>query len=111
MRITTTYEVVTYKNITCFTGGILSASAYLDPLLNNFDINAETFAFDEEAVKADIETYGLYTYADFEGLISEEAFELYNAQYLKIAIGKGYITWDDIHNMIKIYYDVEVKPL
>lgn len=111
MRVTTTYEVVTYKNITCFTGGILSASAYLDPLLNHFDINVETFAFEDDAVRADIEEYGLYTYADFEELITEEAFELYNAQYLKIAVGKGYITWDDILEMIDIYFDVEVKPL
>ena len=62
-------------------------------------------------MQADIEQYGLYTYADFEDLISEEAFELYNAQYLKIAIGKGYITWDDVLEMIDIYYNVEVKPL
>lgn len=110
-RITTIYEVVTYKNITCFTNNILSASAYLDPLLNNFDIDMETFAFNNDEVNADIERYGLYTYADFEGLITEDAFELYNAQYLKIAVGKGYITWDDILNMIDIYYEVEVEPL
>ena len=111
LRVTTVYEVVTYKNITCFTGGILSASAYLDPLLNHFDINDETFAFDVEAMQFDVETYGLYTYADFENLISEEAFELYNAQYLKIAVGKGYITWEDILEMIDIYFGVEVEPL
>jgi len=58
-----------------------------------------------------IETYGLYTYADFEGLISEEAFELYNAQYLKIAVGKGYITWEDIYALIDIYFNVNVEPI
>ena len=108
---TTVYEVVSYKHLTCFTEGILSTSAYLDPLLNTFDIDSESLAYDAESVQKDIETYGLYTYADFEGLISKEAFELYNAAYLKIAIGKGYITWDDVLEMIDIYFDVDVQPI
>lgn len=108
---TTVYEVVSYKHLTCFTEGILSTSAYLDPLLNVFDIDAETLAYNMESVQKDIETYGLYTYDDFEGLISEEAFELYNAAYLKIAVGKGYITWDDILGLIDIYFNVGVTPI
>ncbi len=109
IKETATYEVVTYKNVTCFTNGILSASAYLDKVLNVFDINEDTKAY--ENVAEDIEKYGLYTYADFEGLISEDAFELYNAKYLKIAVGKGYITWDDILELIDIFFAVDVKPI
>ena len=108
---TEVYEVVSYKHLTCFTDGILTTSAYLDPLLNVFDIDNETLAYDAESVQRDIETYGLYTYADFEELISEEAFELYNAAYLKIAVGKGYITWDDILDLIDIYFNAGVTPL
>ena len=108
---TVTYEVVSDKHLTCFTEGILSTSAYLDPLLNVFEIDTDTMAYNLEEVQRDIETYGLYTYADFEGLISEEAFELYNAQYLKIAIGKGYITWNDILDLIDIYFNADVKPI
>lgn len=108
---TLTYEVVSYKHLTCFTEGILSTSAFLDPLLNVFDVDVDTLAYSLEDVQKDIEAYGLYTYADFDGLISEEAFELYNAQYLKIAVGKGYITWNDILNLIDIYFNVDVKPI
>ena len=108
---TLTYEVVSYKHLTCFTEGILSTSAFLDPLLNVFDVDVDTLAYSLEDVQKDIETYGLYTYADFDGLISEEAFELYNAQYLKIAVGKGYITWNDILELIDIYFNVDVKPI
>ena len=111
IKETEVYEVVSYKHLTCFTEGILSTSAFLDPLLNVFDIDEETLTYDMESVQNDIETYGLYTYADFEGLISEEAFELYNAQYLKIAVGKGYITWDDILELIDIYFDAGVTPI
>ena len=105
------YEVVSYKHLTCFTEGILSTSAFLDSLLNVFDINTDTLAYDIGSVAGDIEFYGLYTYADFDGLISEDAFELYNAKYLKIAVGKGYITWDDILALIDIYFNVEVQPI
>ena len=79
----------------------------MDKLLNVFDIDSETMAY--KNVAEDIETYGLYTYADFEGLIEEDAFELYNAAYLKIAVGKGYITWDDILDLIDIYFNVGVN--
>ncbi len=108
---TEVYEVVSYEHLTCFTNNILSTSAYLDKLLNIFDINPDTMAYSAELVQKDIETYGLYTYADFEGLISEEAFEMYNASYLKIAVGKGYITWDDILDLIDIYFAAEVNPI
>lgn len=37
--------------------------------------------------------------------------ELYNAAYLKIAVGKGYITWNDILEMIEIYFNAEVDPI
>ena len=110
-RETGIYEVVTYQNISCFTNGVLSASAYLDRVLNVFDIDADTMAYDAEQVAADIEEYGLYTYDDFAGLISEEAFDLYNAAYLKVAVGTGYITWDDILDLISIYFANDVTPL
>ena len=111
MEKTSAYEVVSYKHLTCFTNNLLSTSAYLDKLLNIFDINTATMAYSADKVAADIAKYGLYTYADFEGLISEEAFELYNAAYLKVAVGKGYITWDDILDLIDIYFAVDVKPI
>lgn len=111
VRNTGVYEVVTYKTITCFTNGILSASAYLDPLLNVFDMDADTMVYDEAQMLEDIATYGLYTYEDFAGLVPEEAFDMYNAAYLKIAVGKGYITWDDILELIDIYYNNNVTPL
>ena len=34
-------------------------------------------------MKADIETYGLFTFEDFEGLIPEEAYAAFNGKYLK----------------------------
>ena len=108
---TAVYEVVTYENLTCFTNNVLSASAYIDKLLNIFDINPDTMAYYPEKVAEDIEKYGLYTYEDFADLVPEKAFDMYNAKYLKIAVGKGYITWNDILALISIYSDLGIIPL
>ena len=105
------YEVVTYEHMTCFTEGILSASAYIDKLLNIFAFEENTMKYDEQKMNFDIEKYGLFMYEDFEGMIPVEAFNLYNAKYLKVAIEKGQLTWDDIYALINIFFDVEVEPL
>ena len=52
--------------------------------------------YDEEAMQADIEKYGLYTYEDFKGLMTEDLFNALPWKYFKIAVGKGMMTWDDI---------------
>ncbi len=111
VKVTEAYEVVTYKHLTCFTNNILSASAYMDKLLNVFDINPATLSYIPNKASEDIAKYGLYTYKDFEGVIEEKAFGLYNAKYLKVAIGKGYITWEDILALVDVYKNLEINPL
>ena len=51
---------------------------------------------DAEKKAQDIETYGLFTYEDFGGMIPEIAFEAFNGAYLKVAMGKGMIDWATI---------------
>ena len=60
----------------------------------------ENMTFDAEKMAADIEKYGLYAYADFEGKIPYEAFEALNIRYLKVAVGKGLITYDQIIELL-----------
>lgn len=60
---------------------------------------------DPDAYLADIEEYGLFTYEEFAQLINvpEEMFDAFQAQYLKVAIGKGHITLEETLALIKIY--------
>ena len=104
-KYTGIYEVVTDKHLTCFTNGILSISSLLEGFCNIFEIDRDTLSYDEEKMEADIEKYGLFTYEDFEEYIPEEAFELYNVQYLKIPMSKGYIKQDEINFLIKYYHE------
>ena len=90
---------VTAYYMNCFTETLLSMPTIPygvhDGLVNFFEYD-ENMKYDEEKMLADIEKYGLYTYEDFAEYFSEEAFMASPAKWLKIAIGKGLITYDEV---------------
>lgn len=51
----------------------------------------------------DIETYGLYEYEECSNLLTKEQFDIFNGQYIKVAVGKGYYTEDYIIEIISKY--------
>ena len=98
---TTVYEVITSYNYNFVADNTLT----VDPLIgdtNLFEIT-ENLTYDFEQMQQDIATYGLYTYEDFKPYATEEQFELYNVKYLKIAVGKGFLTFDFIVESIERY--------
>ena len=56
-------------------------------------------------MEEDILTYGLYTYEEFNAIIPlpELVFEAFNGQYLKVLIGKGLITFEEIAALLNRY--------
>lgn len=100
-----TFSIASYENITCFTNGILSSTPYFDPYLNAFDINEDTYMY--ENMEEDIEKYGLFTYEDVKDYMTYEEFTTYNLKYVKISIGKGYITWEEFLETIEIFRSIE----
>ena len=92
------YSPVTYGHLCYFVNGMLSMPGGIEGLFNIFEVDAETLAYDEAQMQADIEEYGLYTYEELNALcpVSEELFEAVNGEYLKIAVGKGLITVEEI---------------
>ena len=97
------YESNTADHICFFVDGMLSMPGGITGLFNIFDVDTATMTYDFEAMQRDIETYGLYTYDDFKDIISEDAFEAFNGAYLKVAVGKGIVTWDDICKLAEKY--------
>lgn len=102
-EVTRSYEVVTYSNLVAITNNLVSASAYIDPLLNVFEFNSN-YQYDEEKMIDDINKYGLFTYEEFSHLITQDVFNMHNVAYLKVAVGKGIMTWEDIIWLINAYY-------
>ena len=70
-------------------------------LFNIFDLD-ENMKYDEERKQIDIDTYGLFTYEEFINIIniSVDAFNVSPAIYLKISLGKGMITEEEIRLII-----------
>ncbi len=102
---TTPYSPVTYGHLCYFVDGMLSMPGGIDGLFNIFAVDAETMKYDESAMAADIERYGLFTYEEFAELVpvSEEVFNAFNGLYLKVAIGKGLIDTDRLLSLAQRY--------
>lgn len=93
------YSVVTASDLNHFANGMLAITCSIDGLYNIFEYG-EGMKYDEEAMAADIERYGLYTYEDWSGYLTYEQFLAYNVQYLKVSVGKGLITEEGIIALI-----------
>ena len=65
------------------------------------------FHYDEESMMRDIEKYGLYTYEEWSHLLTKEQFDMFNGQFIKVAVGKGYYTEEYIIEIITRYITPE----
>ncbi len=102
-EVTTAWSPVTFEHLCYYTNGVLSMPGGIEGLFNIFEVDTDTMSYDKEQMQKDIETYGLFTFEDFNGLIPEIAFEAFNGDYLKVAIGKGLLTWEDIAALAERY--------
>ena len=100
---TAIYCPVTYFHMNSFANGMLNTPNIpggITGLVNYFEYDPD-LKYNEEAMKKDIEKYGLYTYADFSDYISEAAYNSSPAVHLKVAVGKGMITFEQILDVIE----------
>lgn len=54
-------------------------------------------------MQADIEKYGLYTYEEFADYVTYEQFVAFNGPYLKVLVGRGIVTFEEILQLIEMY--------
>ena len=73
-----------------------------DKLVNYFEYD-ENLAYEKEQMAADIEKYGLFTYEDFAEYLPYEVYQALPAPYLKVAIGKGLVTFEELLGLIAEY--------
>ena len=104
-EMTEAWSPVTQGHLCYFVNGMLSMPGGVGGLFNIFDVDAETMTYDYEALARDIETYGLFTYEEMNAIVplSEDMFNMAGGAYLKISIGKGNMTMDDLVYMIQRY--------
>ena len=98
------WGLISAEHYNIFVNGMLSTDfMYEDYALFNYFEVGEDMKFDEEKMQADIEKYGLYTYEDFDHVLTYEQFVAFNVQYFKIAVGKGNYTYEGILALIDTY--------
>ena len=104
-KLTTAWSPVTVGHLCYFVNGMLSMPGGVGGLFNIFEVDSETMTYDYEAIARDIEKYGLYTYEELNALapLSREMFEAAGGAYLKISIGKGNLTEEELIYMIERY--------
>lgn len=104
---TTAWSPVTYGHLCYYVNGMLSMPGATEGLINIFDVDPNTMKIDETAYEKDMEKYGLFTYEEFIEIIEipEEMFIAFNGQYLKVAIGKGLTTIDELIVLINRYLE------
>ena len=96
------FAPLSYKHLNLIVDNLLSISGCLTGIFNYFDLD-ENMMVDKVKMQADIDKYGLYEYSDWSDYLTYEQFEAFNVKYLKVSVGKGLFTEQDIINYIKWY--------
>lgn len=104
-EIETAYSPITYGHVCFYVHGMLSVTGGVDGMLNYFDIDSDSMKYNEKAMQADIEKYGLFTYDEFAEIVPvpKSIFNGMNCKYMKIAIGKGLVTLEKLKEYAEAY--------
>lgn len=105
-EITTAWSPVTAEHLCYFVNGMLSMPGGVGGLFNIFEVNPDTMAYNSLAMLLDIHKYGLFTYEELAQLapgLSREMFEAAGGAFLKVSIGKGNLTEEELLYMINRY--------
>ena len=105
---TGSYSIWAAQNINFVTNGILSTTP---TDFDNFGIACdENMRYDEELLAADIEKYGLFTYEEWSHYFTYEQFVALNVPYMKIAVGRGLITVEELLALFEEYIGFATAP-
>ena len=96
------WSILTAYYYNCVLEGMFTITPPATEQLAFFEIGAG-MKYDADAKKADIEKYGLYTYDEFAEFMTYEVFEALNMAEMKVAVGKGIITYEEILWLIGAY--------
>lgn len=105
IEYTTAWSPVTFSHLCYYVNGMLSMPAATEVLINMFAVDCTTMQYDQGDFEADIEEFGLFTFEEFAEIfeIPEFIFEAFNGQYLKVSIGKGLVTFEELGALIARY--------
>ena len=101
-KYTESYSLVSQYHYNFIVEDMLSSTPSLSSFIA-FEMDENELKYDEKKMAADIEKYGLYSYDQFSAYITYEQYLMFQGQYLKICVEKGYMSFEDILSLIKMY--------
>lgn len=99
---TESYTIVSAGHYNFIAENMFSLTNAFHPFVGGLAFGAD-WTYDEEMLRQDVETYGLYTYDDFRDYITEEQFVAFSGEFLKVSVEKGYLTFESILRLIEEY--------
>lgn len=103
------YAPITKEHLNLFANGMLTMTSSMEGLFNIFELD-ENMKYDTRKMNADIQKYGLFSYDDFKAYIPYEIYDYFPAPYLKVAVGKGNITFEHIIELAKKFCYEALAP-
>ena len=102
-ELNTAYWVQTAVHNNAITDGMLTiVTPDYEGWFDYFNIT-DDMKYDEEHMRSEIEKYGLFTYEDLAEFGTYEQFVALNGQYMKILIGRGVVTMEEILALLETY--------
>lgn len=101
-EITECYSISSAYNLNHIINGALCISDDIEGLYNYFELNPN-YRYDEEKKEKDISVYGLLSFDDVSDFMPFEIYDMFNAKYLSVSIGKRLITMGKMREYIKKY--------
>lgn len=99
----TAHSPCTAKHLCIIANDILTMPGNTEPFTNVCDVNPYTLCYDSKQLSSYIETFGLFSEKDFEGILPPSIFFAFQGPLLKIKIAKGETSMEEINKLIERY--------
>ena len=103
LKETDVYSPVVGRQFCYFTEGILSVPGISGGIANIFEVDTDSMTYDKAKMEADISKYGIAAYEEFESFVPYDIFEAFNGKWMKISLGKGLTTMDELKYLVSSY--------
>lgn len=100
---TTAYGPCTAKHLCAITNGLLTVPGDTESFTNVCAVDPNTLCYNSKQLFNYIETFGLFSEKDFEGLLPASSFFAFQGPLLKIKIAKGETSMEEINKLIERY--------
>lgn len=99
----TAHSPCTVKHLCVIANDILTMPGNTEPFTNVCDVDPYTLRYDNKQLFNYIETFGLFSEKDFEGILPPSIFFAFQGPLLKIKIAKGETSMEEINKLIERY--------